>query len=279
MTEEHASRARGGAGNRPSGSHLLEAAETDDPGSAGSDNLHLWLAHLAITADRLLEAAGRLEEALERGEQGAPAGQLDAPAGPDRLFRREGDYWTIAYRGRTVRLHDLKGLTCLAHLLSRPGTEVHVIDLAAAASDGARPDASSSGPRLNSHGLHVDNRRGDALLDPQAKAAYRRRLEELEDELAEARRFHDTERAWRAQEERDALVAQLAEAVGLGGRDRRAASAAERTRVNVTRTIRAAIGRIGTAHPSLGRHLAVSVRTGTFCCYDPDPGAKGTWSL
>jgi hypothetical protein len=38
----------------------------------------------------------------------------------------------------------------------------------------------------------------------------------------------------------DFLVAELARAVGLGGRDRRAASHAERARLNATRAIRAA---------------------------------------
>ena len=52
------------------------------------------------------------------------------------------------------------------------------------------------------------------------------------------------ERAEAVQDELDQLVAQLAAAFGLGGRDRRAASAAERARLNVTRAVRAAISRI-----------------------------------
>jgi len=44
----------------------------------------------------------------------------------------------------------------------------------------------------------------------------------------------------------------------------------------VTARIRDAIRRIGQAHPELGRHLDRSVRTGTFCVYDPDPPAR--WS-
>jgi hypothetical protein len=40
--------------------------------------------------------------------------------------------------------------------------------------------------------------------------------------------------------------------------------------------IKDAIRRIGVVHPDLGRHLARSVRTGTFCVYDPDQPAR--WS-
>ncbi len=40
------------------------------------------------------------------------------------LFRKEGEYWTIAYGGVTRRLRDSKGLHCLARLLGRPGERV-----------------------------------------------------------------------------------------------------------------------------------------------------------
>jgi hypothetical protein len=45
----------------------------------------------------------------------------------------------------------------------------------------------------------------------------------------------------------------------------------------VTARIRDAIRRIGDAHPELGRHLGRSVRTGTFCVYEPDQPVH--WSL
>ena len=72
-------------------------------------------------------------------------------------------------------------------------------------------------------------------------------------------------------------MAELARAVGLGGRDRRAASHAERARLNVTRAIRAAMANLARVHPSLGRHLAATVRTGRYCAYTPDPRAPITW--
>jgi hypothetical protein len=52
------------------------------------------------------------------------------------VFRREGDYWTIVFDGRTVRLRDSRGLRYLAVLLRRPGEPVHSLDILAAA-DGA----------------------------------------------------------------------------------------------------------------------------------------------
>lgn len=121
--------------------------------------------------------------------------------------------------------------------------------------------------------------RGEAILDPQAKAAYRRRLTELASELEEAERWGDQERVARAKLEIDALTEQLAQAVGLGGRDRRAATDAERARVSVTKAVKAAIRRIAAHDAELGDHLARSVRTGAFVAYAPDPAVSISWRL
>jgi len=117
------------------------------------------------------------------------------------------------------------------------------------------------------------------LLDATAKAAYKARLGELQAELDEADRFNDPVRAANARQEMDFLVGELARAVGLGGRDRRAASHAERARLNATRAIRAAMANVAWANPTLGRHLSATIRTGRYCSYTPDPRAPINWEL
>ena len=79
--------------------------------------------------------------------------------------------------------------------------------------------------------------------------------------------------------ERLFLARELARAVGLGGRDRRAGSNAERARASVTLAIRRAMGRIRAAHPALGAHLERTIRTGTFCVYLPDPRVPADWRM
>ena len=41
------------------------------------------------------------------------------------LFRRDGEYWTVGYRGLVVTLRDSKGLRDLGRLLGEPGREFH----------------------------------------------------------------------------------------------------------------------------------------------------------
>jgi hypothetical protein len=121
---------------------------------------------------------------------------------------------------------------------------------------------------------------GDAgeILDERAKTAYRRRLAEIEEDIQQAHALEDTDREAQADAERHFLIRELASAVGLGGRDRRAASDSERARSGVTRAVRQAIARIGEHHPQLGDYLTRSIRTGTYCAYVPDPGAPATWT-
>jgi tetratricopeptide (TPR) repeat protein len=204
--------------------------------------------------------------------QPAPSG-AGARVGQGSVFRREGDFWSIVFEERTVRLRDLKGLHYLARLLAAPGREFHVLDLVSG--ERVEPGNASSAAEPGVF------RGGDAgeLLDAKAKQAYRRRLAEIEEDLEEARAMGDSERAAQADAEREFLVRELARAVGLGGRDRRAASVSERARASVTRAVRQAMARIREHNSRLGEHLDRAIRTGTYCAYLPDSRLPVDWHL
>jgi tetratricopeptide (TPR) repeat protein len=203
-----------------------------------------------------------------------------ADSGAD-VFRREGDYWTVMHDGAVVRVRDSKGLRCLARLLARPGHEILAVDLEASERDTRSIEAGSAHSSGADEGCGDTTRRdlghAGAWLDAQAKAAYKARLDELRSEREEAESFNDPVRAATASEEIDCLTNELARAVGLGGRDREAASHSERARLNVTRAIRSAMKNLAKVHPSLAEHLSLTIRTGRFCCYAPDPRVPIRW--
>lgn len=205
----------------------------------------------------------------------APAASPALGDAPLNVFRPEGEYWTIGYRGSTFRLRDAKGLRHLHRLLADPGREFHVTDLVTPTGE-IRADPGGSAREGLSIASSSD---AGSLLDPEAKAAYRCRLEDLREEADEARSWGDAERAARAEEEIAALADELARAVGLHGADRKAVSAAERARVNVTRAVKSVIERIAEHDRALAHHLTSTVRTGTFCSYVPAPDDPPTWQL
>jgi hypothetical protein len=213
-------------------------------------------------AERNFESALRRCEALGARAVRARILYERATAEPATVFRREGEFWTLAYAGRSCRVKDLKGLRYIAFLLGARG-DVHVLELAAAAE--GRPPA----PVCDA----------DARLDARAKDAFRLRLHELRDDLAQAQAWRDPERIARLELEIDALTAELARAAGLGGRDRRQPSPVERARVSVTKAIRTAIKAVDKHHPALAQHLADAVRTGRLCSYAPPGEAPPQWLL
>jgi tetratricopeptide (TPR) repeat protein len=165
-------------------------------------------------------------------------------------MRLDGDIRVISYGGKSTSLKDSKGLEFLALLISRPGKEVHVLDLV-----GSTPEATAgnSGPQL----------------DDQARAEYKQRITALQEELDEAGSLNDQGRIDTLRSELDFITRELSRAYGLGGRERRSGSAAERARVNVRRRLKDAIDRIGEQLPDAGRYLDNTIKTGSYCRYSP----------
>jgi hypothetical protein len=169
----------------------------------------------------------------------------------------------VEFDGRMARLPDAKGLHDIRTLLGTAGRSVPAADLlAATAGDAAAEEA----------GLGADE-----VLDPRARAAYRARLAELDEDLAEAEAHNDVERISRARFERQLLAEELAAAVGLGGRARLLGSGSERARKAVTARIRNSLRRMARSHPQLAAHLSASITTGSSCSYVPDEAV--TWEL
>jgi hypothetical protein len=220
------------------------------------------------------ELVGALLESLEESLASRP---VLRPL-EESVFVRRGDYWTIRYQGQAAILKATRGLDCLCYLLGHPGRDVHVTQLLGTPVDFPLPAFFGS---LEAVGDAVTAARQDPgpILDSQAKAEYKQRIDELRKDTEEAERFNDSYRATRARSEMDVIAEQLAAAVGLAGRDRPSSSEAERARSAVTRRIKEAIKRIAEVVPPLGRHLAVRIKTGYFCSYNPHPDRPIAWKF
>jgi hypothetical protein len=230
-----------------------------------------WIAQTAYELAKVLRSAGREDEArdlmaesrkiarelgmpgLERSVAGAgPQAEALPPERASVVIAKHGADYRIERGSVVVRAKDSRGLQLLARLVERPHEEIHVLALA---SD--EPSAS------------VAESSAGELLDETAKRAYRARVAAIDDDIAEAERRANAARAAKLQKEKEALLAELARASGLGGRPRQAGSATERARVNVQRRLRDAIAKIAEADTELGRFFERSIRTGTFCCFRP----------
>lgn len=240
--------------------------------------LPLMRATLTLELVRLHEQVGnRAAATVEAGRAASILAGLDVtlPADAHELLERHArreptvrsraaqlihdtDGWCISHDGVRARLPATKGLRYLAELVRAPGVERHVLDLVDVVEgvDREGPDR---------------HRLGDAgeLLDSASRRAYRHRVEALREQIEDALAVGDDDRAAALQGECEQVVAQLAAAFGLGGRGRSAASAAERARLNVTRSLRTAVARISADLPEAGRVLDRRLRTGLYCAFEP----------
>jgi hypothetical protein len=215
--------------------------------------------YLGVARDRYEQAGtpallARVDALPASGPGAGPFGAVDAPAAAGRL-QRSGQVWLVEWRGRRSTVPDSKGIRDLAVLLAHPGQPVTALELVEAAGG---PPAAAAGGSLG------------PVLDATARKAYKQRLTDLEDELNEAERNADLGRLERLRAERSMLAAELAGALGLGGRARFAGDPAERARKAVTMRIRAAIAAVAEQDDALARHLRNAVRTGRLCSYQPE---------
>src|SRR5690349_18334791 len=89
----------------------------------------------------------------------------------------EGEYWTVAFAGREVRVRDSNGMGYLAQLLTHPGREVPVMTLL-----GGVTPAASAGEVAEAGLVVAGDSDAGPLLDAEARSAYKGRLAELREE-------------------------------------------------------------------------------------------------
>ncbi|SEC81431.1 AAA ATPase domain-containing protein [Amycolatopsis tolypomycina] len=217
----------------------------------------------AARAASLLEAVRAEAAELDMPHLVSPPEPVEAKPVPANEFRRTDEVWSLRFAGREVRVPDAKGLRDLHILLGLPGTDVPAVRLLA-------PEGGQTVVAAKGIGA-------DPVLDETAKAAYRRRLGHLDEEIDSAADRGDDARAAKLDREREALLAELRAAAGLGGRTRRLGDEAERARKAVTARIRDTLRKLADLHPELAGHLTSSITTGSSCRYAPDPAVR--WRL
>ncbi|MGO8956672.1 MAG: hypothetical protein ACLQFR_04780 [Streptosporangiaceae bacterium] len=233
---------------------------------------NLALAHWPAVASSRQRLARAYELRAHPGDADAAKRELDAARGeatglpvPGRRFPasssgtaaecdRVGRQWRLTLHDRSVLVADSIGMLHLAVLIASPRQEIPATDLVAGMA------VLSSAARGGSP---------HPLLDHAAIAEYRSRVKQLDAQIGELESGSHSDQAARARAERDWLLAQLANAAGLGGRARTFSDEGERARVAVGKAIRRALARVTEADAVIGAHLRQTVHTGMRCSYWP----------
>jgi hypothetical protein len=191
-------------------------------------------------------------------------------------FFLAGDYWTVTFNGKTQAFKNTKGMRYIEYLVRKQGKEVLVSDLFYAINppnhEAVNKDLSAlSAQQLNEDGLSVSDL-GDAgeLITPEGQERIRAQLKNLQDRIEDAEELGDIEKQAKLEDERDRILSYMNAALGKGGCPRRASSAIEQIRKNVSRCIHRDIDRIESVLPELGQHLRC-IKIRKFLAYAPNP--------
>ena len=107
-------------------------------GLAGGERADSLLEEAAAISSELgMPPLASLVASLRERHARLPERAIPLPPAEENVFRLDGEYWTVAYGGKAVRMKDVKGLRDIACLLGAAGREVHVADLIAGSRDSA----------------------------------------------------------------------------------------------------------------------------------------------
>lgn len=234
--------------------HLADFGDASDLPTAYSLATHAAGTYTSLDlprcASRARDLANRLHTQLSKS---TPPSPLDAPTEQTpNVFRREADYWTLTYQGTTSRFRATLGFAYLATLLSQPGTPIHALDLI-----GARR---SEADRYCTE---------DVAADATSWSAYRQRLAELSTQLDEAETHNNLGLRDRLSTEREMLLREMSHSFSRSGLPRPYRSNVERARISARNRVSAALKSIAAVDARCALFLKRSLKTGTFCLYDP----------
>jgi hypothetical protein len=198
--------------------------------------------------------------------------EIEPDNGLRAAFRREGEYWTIAFAGTTCRLRDSTGLRHVAYLLARPGERIAAVDLVAQdgwqAEGESRQSAVGRGQEEGSGQWAVGGGQsevgsGQLGWDPSRDAVPSSDTADCPNPTADC----PPPTAHSLNPTADCPLPTADSATN------------ERARVRVTHAIRHTLRRIETHHAELNEHLRATIKTGTSCAYLPDPRKAVRWEL
>jgi len=199
------------------------------------------------------------------------------------VIAKDGDIWTITFRGNSVRLGDLKGLTYIVYLLQHPNALISAAQLVEIITErqtsGLHNEMSKH--QIEDEGLRQVGNLGDSgkAADSKTHKEVTKRLLEIEEEQMEAERLTDLEKYDQLEEEIEQLKQYLSRNYGLRNKPRRSGSHEDRMRINVNRAIQRVVGKIRKQNEALAAYLKSTIKTGFQVSYTPDPNNPVSWTF
>jgi len=240
----------------------------DDPNQL-IRNIQTLVSHLSILLKKNTVFPGHMKTKHSRFE-------------PSRQFFKQGEMCKIVFNGQRFYLKYQAGLFYIAYLLTNPNKYFVSIYLADLRKKYRFSDSSSSAKEDNNNefadeylkqkkenGYATQKRRGihhEQIVDHDAVVNYYNRLTTIDKEIAEAKKENDHAAKTRLINEKNELLSEIS----MFHRKKKFKRSLERARQSVGIAISRALEAIKNESEELWRHLANSIKRGTFLVYVPE---------
>ena len=203
---------------------------------------------------------------------------------PENCFRLEHDYWKVRFRGESYTIKDSKGMTYIAHLISRAYDNepeilsqqlyylVNGFPVAEQGSEYERLTAEEQKQR----GISYQGQPGPGLevMTPDGRKHAKILLLEYEQKIDEAEGRGDPEEVLSLREEKEQLKEYLANSKGLAGRERKVHDDHEKARQAVEGAIRRTLQSMEKKGNPLAVYLDQHLKKGLYCSFIRDPDVE-----
>jgi len=182
--------------------------------------------------------------------------------GSENIFRKEGDFWKIVYRGKQLPpIRRLKGFEYIAKLLEgqrfdSPLELIAALEGVPVAAVAERYTKMASEELEEKAGLSLQkSEKPQEVMDRRYRADIRKKVLELGREIREAHENNDQAELSRLEAEKEKLLELAQKSKKLGGRSRMFDSSKERARKAVSKAIYEAIKALEEYDSDLAEHL------------------------
>ncbi len=229
--------------------------------SIALENLRQDMAKLTVGLRDIAKMAkeeSAAEKSIETRQKAQPV--KETPKEAENIFRKDGDYWQVAYQGSaTTTIKNSKGMSYIHRLLEKPDESIAAMQF-----------------YVKGEIIYMDSANQQDVADSKTIADCQKRLIEIDRELDEAKKNNDFATQDRLNKEQEEILT-LLKTDTFGGKSAKFSDNKEKARIAVTNAINRALDNIKEHNQSLYQHLNNSILRGSDFTYTLDK--KINWEL
>ena len=191
------------------------------------------------------------------------------------IFRFNGDFWTVRYKGKEKFIKHTKGMDYIAYLFRHQAQDIHSMELYQAITEGI-PDTDTRMSKMSSkkiesdEGLSREDIEKYKMLTPEDLKTLENHRKQLETSRDKAMMENDSAKEAEISSELEKIENYIKKNTNKWGKPRDFPDRTEKMRISINKAIKTAKNNIDKVHKELFSHIDKYLETGTYNIYRPE---------